>query len=113
MSDGGYAGRGRGASANPDVSKYPKHVPTLREQLEGSTADLDPDGMKQSEVERYTALGVLVNPVTLRTHLETEYDPGTQPSKRTHEHTTDDGLTLAHYRGPDHEDTIYPSESRE
>jgi len=112
MTGAGYAGRGPNTRANPDVSKYPKHVPTVREQLEGSTADLDPDGMTQSEVERYTALGVLVNPTTLRTHLETEYEPGTQPSKRTHEHSSG-GTTVAHERGPDHEATVYPSEARE
>ena len=146
MSPGGGVGymgdRGEGGF-NPDVSKYPYHVPTVREQLAGSVADIDPDSLSRDEVENLTAIGVLSNPLTQRTWYEGEYDRDRTPSERTAEWSLTPGeashsamvhdtpgepngepsererlheeagiLTPAFVKGPDADDTVFPSKSR-
>jgi hypothetical protein len=147
MSPGGGVGymgdRGEGGF-NPDVSKYPYHVPTVREQLAGSVADIDPDSLSRDEVENLTAIGVLSNPLTQRTWYEDEYDRDRTPAERTAEwsltpeeasghslmnngtdsdppseqeqrerlHEEAGVLTPAFVKGPDADDTVFPSKSR-
>ena len=136
MSGGGvgYTGNKSTAHANPDVSRYPSHVPTIREQLAGSKAALDPDGLTKQEVEDFTAIGVLANPMAFRSHYEDQYGDET-PSKRTSEaRLTREDLSMAGKSvtpriegvlaeagfvtpaftvGPDADVTVYPSKSRE
>lgn len=133
MSDDiGYTGNKESAKANPDVSRYPRHVPTVREQLAESKAKLNPDGLTKRDVANFTAIGVLSNPMTLRSHLEDEY-AHRSAAKRTEEaKLTDFGVlvrdgagdrvtemleevgfvTPAFVKGPDAGDTAYPSKSR-
>ena len=113
---GGRAYRGRSDKRfPPDVSKYPRHVPTLREQLEGSVARVDPDGLTHADVSDLTAKGVVANPLALRTHLEDAYEEET-PRKRMEEWAaTKDGEvgTYAHiWLGEAHDDTVYPRRAR-
>lgn len=130
----GYSGNKSDAHANPDISRYPHHVPTVREQLAGSKAALDPDDLTKQEVESFTAIGVLANPLAFRSHYEDQYDD-TTPSKRTADaRLTREDLTMAGKSvtpriepvldeagfatpafvvGPDADQTVYPSSSRE
>lgn len=120
MKGSGYSGS-RADTFDPDRSRYPKHVPTLREQLEGSNAALDPDDVARSEVEALTAKGVVANPMALRQHYEPEYEADSVRA-RMDKHTTPaperHGWPVGFYtdaamKGPDHDDTVYPSKARE
>jgi hypothetical protein len=103
--------RSRDSAVRTDVSRYPAHVPTISEQLEGSAWEPDEE-LTVRRVENMTALGVLSNPLTYRSRLEPMYDPGSSPAERTAEHSDEDGVTAAHRKGEDHQDTSYPSAAR-
>lgn len=111
--------RARQRTASPDRSKYPKHVPTIREQLEDSRADVDPDNLTVAEVEHMTAVGVLANPMTLRTRYEEFYEAKSTKDRMerwataAEESHNGHPATIAHIKyGEDHEQTVYPSKSR-
>lgn len=93
-------------------SRYPAHVPTIAEQA--LTAEWTVDDMNtRAKVADGSAKGVVVDPLTHRSHYEDYYESDST-RERMEDHTGEEdggGLpkTEAATLGPDHERTVFPS----
>ena len=107
-----------GEDANMPIhkSRYPAHVPTVAEQALLAKWSID-DMNTRSKVSDGSAKGVVVDPLTHRSHYEDYYDADST-RERMDAHTSDDGtgglpMTEAAVLGPEHDRTVYPSAQEE